>query len=49
MDMEERILQNSGMIWLGNYTSSRNRLLPVLLSQPEYKGKDVALFEGVDL
>ena len=36
-------LPSSGLCLSSSLTRSRNRLLPILLSQPEYKGKDVCV------
>ena len=41
MDMGAHILLYTGIVFQIVFMASRNHLLPVLLSQPEYKGKDV--------
>ena len=41
--MEEPIPPNSGLPLSLFLKYSRNHLLPILLSQPEYKGKDVCV------
>ena len=43
MATEEHILLNIGSLVVAALSFSRNHLLPILLSQPEYKGKDVGI------
>ena len=43
MATAEHILLNIGNLAVDALSFSRNHLLPILLSQPEYKGKDVRL------
>ena len=43
MAMEGHIRPNIGILVVVALSFSRNHLLPILLSQPEYKGKDVGL------
>ena len=49
MAMEGHIRPNIGILVVVALSFSRNHLLPILLSQPEYKGKDVGLRSFHDL